>query len=55
MSNKVRCPNCGSENIIKAGFVYKAGIGKVQRYYCKDCYHYFVEDSDYAYKGVDKQ
>ena len=33
----MHCPKCGSDNIIKGGFQYKAGKGKVQQYVCKDC------------------
>jgi len=31
-----RCPECGGDRLIKAGFGYNK-IGRVQKYMCKDC------------------
>lgn len=40
------CQKCGSNAIVKFGFVYRS-TGKVQRYVCKDCFKISIEQ-----KGV---
>jgi len=30
------CPKCGSDKVVKSGFVLRVG-GKKQRYQCKEC------------------
>jgi len=34
--NNGRCPECGGDRLIKAGFGYNKS-GRVQKYMCKDC------------------
>lgn len=40
---KVKCPNCSSNNTNKNGFVYSTD-GKKQRYLCKSCGHIWREN-----------
>lgn len=43
------CPSCQSSTIVKQGFRYNK-IGKKQKYQCRDCKSYFVEDD--GFKGM---
>lgn len=36
MEIKIRCPNCKSERLNKAGFRYSGSLR--QSYYCRDCH-----------------
>jgi len=38
----VKCPHCGSEDVIKAGKLRNKYVTK-QGYRCKDCRRYFIE------------
>jgi len=42
MSNKINCPHCKKDDIVKRGSYQTAVKGKVQRYYCKNCDKKFV-------------
>jgi len=40
------CPECKSKNIWKRGFRFNKG-NKKQKYHCKDCESWFVEDDGF--------
>ena len=40
INTKIRCPNCGSLNLKKAGY-----INGIQKYVCKDCKRVFMENT----------
>jgi len=42
VTNKLRCKECGSENLNKAGYLMQRRAGMCQRFHCKDCGHLFV-------------
>jgi len=42
----MECKKCKSNCIVKAGFK-KLAEGKVQRYRCQDCKHYFTNQEKY--------
>jgi len=42
----MECKKCKSRHIVKAGFKHLAE-GKVQRYRCQDCKHYFTNQEKY--------
>jgi insertion element IS1 protein InsB len=44
-----RCPNCGSEDIMKNGTTRR---GK-QTYKCRDCGRQFVENPQWKHRGPD--
>jgi transposase-like protein len=46
----MKCKYCGSENLIKKGFV-----AKKQLYKCKDCGHRFYDNENFAKMKVDKK
>ncbi len=46
-NNKVVCPICKSNNLIKRGFRQTENRGKIQRFGCKDCRHRFVIDEGF--------
>jgi transposase-like protein len=46
----MKCKYCGSENLIKKGFVAKKQI-----YKCKDCGHRFYDNDNFAKMKVDKK
>jgi len=35
-----RCPNCGSDRVVKAGKYNRGEKGLEQRYLCKDCHKF---------------
>jgi transposase-like protein len=35
-----RCPNCGSDHVVKAGKYNRGERGVEQRYLCKSCYKF---------------
>jgi len=35
-----RCPNCGSDRVVKAGKYNRGQKGVEQRYLCKDCHKF---------------
>jgi|GEM_PF-2547857 len=41
----MKCPRCGSKDIVKKGFSNPTRIGKIQRYGCKKCGRIFQERS----------
>lgn len=43
----VKCNECESENVVKAGFVWRKRK-KVQRYRCKDCGKVFAPEEEPA-------
>jgi IS1 family transposase/transposase-like protein len=45
---KIRCPKCGSENVVRNG---KKSY-KTQNYRCKDCGRQFIAEQDRTYKGT---
>lgn len=48
MENKqVKCRFCGSNNTIRKGFRKTLNRGKIQKYFCKDCHKFFVEDNGF--------
>jgi putative transposase len=47
MNNKIICPHCKSNKVIKRGFRKTKNRGKIQRYSCKNCSHRFVEDEGF--------
>lgn len=42
----VKCPDCGSHNIVKTGFVVVKPGDKKQRYKCSDCGRTFYPEED---------
>jgi len=38
----LKCKECGSENLNKAGYLMQKRAGMCQRLHCKDCGHLFV-------------
>lgn len=44
----VKCPKCGSENVVRNG---KKANGK-QLYKCRDCNRQFIADHEKTYKGT---
>ena len=44
MKEKIKCPHCNGENIIKRGKRKTQNRGLIQRYGCQDCGKRFVED-----------
>lgn len=40
------CPKCKSKNIWKRGFRYNK-VGKKQKYHCKDCDFWFIDDDGF--------
>jgi putative transposase len=47
METKIKCRFCKSENIIKKGFRKTKNLGKIQKYFCKNCNKFFVEDNGF--------
>ena len=43
MDVALRCPQCGSQRIYRAGFRYLADGSNIQRYLCRDCGYRFSE------------
>ncbi len=44
----VKCPKCKSnKNVIKRGWRYNKGTGKVQKYQCKKCVYKFIVSINY--------
>ncbi len=43
MSQELRCPECGSQNIRKFGFQQNRS-GKIPKYRCKDCARIFMKE-----------
>jgi len=33
----MNCPKCNSDQVVRKGFQYRSGVGKVQQYLCKSC------------------
>jgi len=46
-NKKVCCPKCDGEHIKKRGLRKTQNRGKIQRYFCKDCNHSFVQDEGF--------
>ena len=44
MKDKLKCPYCKSEQIVKRGLSPTQNRGKQQRYLCKDCRKTFIQD-----------
>jgi len=44
MINKIKCPYCKSEQIVKRGLSPTQNRGKQQRYLCKECKRTFIQD-----------
>lgn len=36
-----KCPECGSEKVVKAGWTWRARK-RIQQYRCNSCGHYFI-------------
>lgn len=43
---KIKCPNCKNSNLLKQGFRI-TDLGKKQKYQCRDCKKWFVENDGF--------
>jgi len=43
MVQKIRCPNCKNQEVVKRGYFHTEAHGKQQRYFCKNCNKKFIE------------
>ena len=43
IGKNILCPKCKKDNTKKRGFRYTDNRGKIQRYFCKNCQHSFVQ------------
>ena len=47
MEKEIKCRFCESKNTIKKGFRKTQNRGKIQKYLCRDCRRFFVEDKGF--------
>ena len=47
MIETIKCRFCGSKNFVKKGFRKTQNRGKIQKYFCRDCSKFFVEDNGF--------
>jgi len=47
MKEKIKCKFCNSENYIKKGYRKTEHRGKIQKFYCKDCYKFFTNNDGF--------
>jgi transposase-like protein len=50
----MKCRKCGSEHVVKAG-LKRLAEGKVQRYRCQECKHYFTGQEKYHRLSEEKK
>ena len=55
MENKIKCPHCKRNNIVKRGYFQTEAHGKQQRYFCKDCNKKFIERTGFYKMKNSKQ
>lgn len=47
MKNSTKCKHCLNSNFYKKGFRKTEHLGKIQKYFCKDCHRYFTNNNDF--------
>ena len=47
MENVIKCLHCGKSNYKKKGFRKTQNRGKIQKFYCFECYRYFTNDEGF--------
>lgn len=45
--DKITCPYCKNQEVVKKGFFQTEAHGKQQRYYCKSCNKKFIEKTPF--------
>jgi transposase-like protein len=47
MDKEIKCRFCQSKNTIRKGFRKTESRGRIQKYFCKDCHRFFIEDDGF--------